>query len=159
MASGRAEAQRRINNDDPHWAIILPWVGSVIAAFLGGVWVNRLTMNREADSRRRVFRGTIRAIAARIELARFISLHKAYQESVPEVRDECSKIVDDIRFWRRKRFTATCERYCTFKQSDIVPPPPSAAATREELEARKKKHEEAKALLCKTLQEVIRHAR
>lgn len=142
-----------------HWPVVLAWLGTVVTAFLGGLWVNRLTMNREADSRRRVFRGTIRAIAARIEPAHFISLHKTYQESVPEVRDARSKIEDDIWFWRRKRFTATCERYCTFKQSDIVPPPPSAAATPEEMAARKKKHHEAKALLAETLERIIGYAR
>jgi hypothetical protein len=140
-------------------AQILTTASALGVGYLLGYLNHGLTSRRESDSRRRVFRGTIRAIAARIEPAHFISLHKTYLESVPEVRDECSKIADDIRFWRRKRFTTTGERYCTFKQSDIVPPPPSAAATPEEMAARKKKHHEAKAMLAETLERMIGYAR
>ena len=131
----------------------------LFSAITGGFIGHRLTLTKDNGNRRREFCGLIRALAARIDAAHFINLFKTYQESVPEVRDACAKIADDIAWFRRKQFAAIRSQYCSFKQSDIVPPPPSAAATPEEMAARKKKHEAAKAMLTETLEKMMACAR
>jgi hypothetical protein len=70
--------------------------------------------------------------------------------------EECSKVVEDVRFWRRKRFVACQRRYCSLREADILPV--QRTLTDEEMAAAKKKYGQGKALLASALADMIRYA-
>ncbi len=137
--------------------MVIAWAGSVIVAFFGGIWVDRLTARREAKTRRRNFRAAVRTIAATLESCRYIALYRTYRESLPRFTDECSKVVEDIRFWRRKRFTECQRHYSAFREDDILPP--RRAITNEEIAAAKKQHGQGKIMLVHALEDMVRYAK
>ncbi|HEX7569067.1 MAG TPA: hypothetical protein VF492_01040 [Verrucomicrobiae bacterium] len=100
---------------------IIPWIGSLIVSFLGGMWVDRRTMRREAETRRRVFRGEIRNVASRITACPNVGLLAAYKQSIQDVSRQCDIVLDDIRCWRRSNFRRCRAKYCGFKDEDIDP--------------------------------------
>ena len=100
---------------------IIPWIGSVIAAFFGGIWVHGLTMRREAETRRRVFRGEIRNAASRMTACPNGGLLAAYKQSIQDVSRQCDIVLDDIRCWRCSNFRRCRAKYCGFKDDDVDP--------------------------------------
>jgi hypothetical protein len=139
---------------------IIPWIGSVIVAFLGGIWVHGLTMRREAETRRRVFRGEIRNIASQITARPNVGLLVAYKQSIQDVSRQCDIMLDDIRSWRRPKFRRCRAKYCGFKDEDVDP-----SKRRGFLEAttpnaeRKRAWEEARKRLGNALVEIEKYAK
>ncbi len=139
---------------------VLSAAGGLFVGFLLGYWNHGLTVRREADFRRRAFRDQIRAISLRFDDVNWMSFWKTYQASVPEVKDACVKIFEDIKFWRRHGFAACRDTYCGFNQSDLeLPRPRTPAGMEDHMKANQKKIKESKALLRETLERLARYAR
>ena len=131
----------------------------VVGCFLG-YWYHALTKRRDAEIRRREFRDEIRAIPLRFDNIPPMNFAKTYDESARIVKALSVKIIEDIRWWRRKRFIKQWNRYCGFKHSDLeLPRPNSPAALEECMRANKKKREESVALFCAILEKMIRIAK
>lgn len=142
----------------------IPYAVPAIFTFVGGYilsyWNHGLTVRREAGNRRRAFRDKIRSISLRYDEVNWMNFWKTYQKSVPEVKDACAGIFEDVRFWRKCGFARYRDTYCSFKQSDLeLPHPRTPAGMPEYMAANSKKREEAKALLRDTLERIIRYAR
>jgi len=119
-----------------------------------------LTKDREADSRRREFRNFIRTIPLRYDVANWMNFIKTYDESVPEVREACIKISEDISFWKRSGFIKHRDIYCGFKHSDLQLPTdrctPADLPIR--MQENKKKRDEMTVVLKDTLERIAKDA-
>ena len=105
-----------------HWPAIILWLGSVATAFLGGIWVNRLTMNREADARRRKFRDEVRAVGFQFDRVQPINFLKTYDQAALAVRGMCLTIYEDIHWWKRGSFSRHRDEYCGFTHEQLQLP-------------------------------------
>src|ERR1700674_1529613 len=74
---------------------------------------------REAEGRRRAFRGKLRSIAATLEATRNPLIYDAYQKTVPAVRDLCADIRDDIAWYRRSSLDSACFAYCSLEEPEV----------------------------------------
>jgi hypothetical protein len=131
----------------------------VVGCFLG-YWYHALSKRRDAEIRRREFRDEIRIIPLRFDNIHPMNFTKTYEESARIVKELSIKRIEDIRWWKRKRFIQQWNRYCGFKHSDLeLPRPNNPAALEECLRANKKKREEVLALLCAIIEKIIRLAK
>jgi hypothetical protein len=104
-----------------HLPALLAGASAVIAAFFAGIWTNRLTMNREAENRRREFRIEIRNIWSRLDSKANGVLLSEYRKSIPEVVRQCNVAQEDIMPWKRGRFQRARSKYCGFTDEQIDP--------------------------------------
>jgi hypothetical protein len=103
------------------WPLVLVWFGTVVTAFLAGIWTNRLTMNREAENRRREFRVNIRNLWSRLEAKPEGVLLGEYRKSIQDVTLHCNFVQDDIMFWKRGRLQRARAKYGSLKDEQIDP--------------------------------------
>jgi len=130
-----------------------------VGCFLG-YWYHALTKRRDAEIRRRKFRDEIRAVPLRFDNIHPMNFAKTYDESARIVKELSVKIIEDIRWRRRKQFIKQWNRYCGFKRSELeLPRPNNPAALEEYGKANKKRREESQALLRATLEKIIKCAK
>ena len=80
---------------------------------------HRLRIGGDRLQRRRVFRGKLRSIAATLQSTKNPLIYDAYQKTVPEVRDLCANIRDDIYWLHRRSLDAACIAYCSLKEPEV----------------------------------------
>lgn len=138
------------------------WLISIIATIvsLAGIYLkSRLDKRQQADNRRREFRVAIQSISARFNGVDWMRFLKVYDASIPEVKDLCIKIVDDIRPSKRMDFNKYWNKYCGFKHSDLeLPLPKTPAGIDEYQKANGRKRAEMTKVLKDTLNRITREA-
>jgi hypothetical protein len=142
----------------------IPYIATAISSlaigYLLGYLNHGLAMRREAATRRRLFRDEIRSISLRYDAVNSTNFSKTYQQSTLDVKNACTKIVEDIKFWRRGHFLRCRDLYCSFQESDIeLPRPNTPAGMQEYMKANRKKREESTAILRGTLDKIIKYAK
>ena len=82
---------------------------------------NWLRLGADRLQRRRTFRGKLRSISATLKATKNEHIYDAYQKTVPEVRDLCANIHDDVSWWwfRRSRLAKACLAYCSASKADF----------------------------------------
>jgi hypothetical protein len=91
----------------------------LVVGFLLGLWTNRLTNSREANTRLRTFRSKLRSISATLKATKNPLIYEAYKKTVPEVRDLCAQIREDISWCYRRRLDSACVAYCGLKEPEV----------------------------------------
>jgi len=133
---------------------------SLAVGYLLGYLNHGLAVRREAESRRRKFRDSLRVIVTHVDASNHLTFFKTYQDTVPIVKEECAQIYEDVRLWRRNSFEAGRDKYCSFKQYDLeLRRPPSAVGMQEYGAQNKAKREESKAMLRRVLDQIGKAAR
>jgi hypothetical protein len=85
-----------------------------------GWWLNhRLEVGRDRSKRLREFRNTISVLLDKFKSSPNVDLIIIHHQSVSNLKEECARMLEDIRFWRRDRFQQTCSGYCGMSQQDI----------------------------------------
>ena len=138
---------------------VVPAVFSFVVGYILSYWNHGLTVRRDAAGRRRDFRAAIRLIAIRFDDVNWMTFYKTYQASVPDVKNLCAKISDDIGFWSKSDFARYRDLYCGFKELDLeLPRAKTPAGMEEYMKANKVKRDESKILLLDTLERIAKCA-
>ena len=117
------EPEQKTNNHNttvqPYLPFIYTATGSLVVGFFIGLWTDRLTNRREANSRRRTFRGRLRSISATLQSECNSLLYEAYSKTVAEVRDLCANIREDISCFRRRKLDVAATAYCRLTEPEV----------------------------------------
>ena len=136
-------------------------LASLVSCLVGLYAGYRLDLGKSVVARRRIFRDKIRSISLRFDAVNWMTFIKTYEESVPEVKNACIEIWEDISFWNRSRFTKFRDKYCGFKQSDLELPRTQITPAKmpEYMTANKKKRAEMTVDLQETLKKIMQYAK
>ena len=135
---------------------------TLLAAIIGIAVTYFSPASNARRQRRREFRNDMACLLDQFRAALATDLIKLHQESIPSVREKCTRIGEDIRRGWRKEFDDACVTYCALTAQQIENPNPKHAAkymfTNERPEGKLFDWELGRARICDCLKRLIRSA-
>lgn len=94
-----------------------------VASGLTGILIgHRLALGRDRGNRIRDFSSTLGGLRVKFKTLAPESLYSVYAETLPGVGGAAAKIRADVMRWRRKKFMASVDRYCSLTRNQIENP-------------------------------------
>lgn len=134
-------------------------LNSGIGFGLGYVLRHWLSLSRDAGKRRRKFRDDLRCLLNEVNAHQIEKLAGWHYDSLSKVADLCSRVKEDIRWRKRRRFVRARNHYMAMSGREIENPNPEHAVkyqfTSERPEGRLFDFEKGKRGIRDALQELI----
>jgi hypothetical protein len=78
-----------------------------------------LVIGRDRTKRLREFRNSISVLLDKFKTSPNVDLIIIHHQSVANLKESSARMLEDIRFWKRDRFSRACSEYCGMSHQDI----------------------------------------